>query len=96
MIQTAMTMIAACGLVMIASQSAQARPDTRSMTCNQLQSFIQKQGSVVMNTGDRTYGQFVHHRGFCGPSEVLAGLRVPVSGGSCPVKQCKERRNNKN
>ncbi len=34
--------------------TAQARPDTRSMSCAQAQAFIQQNGAVVMSTGPYT------------------------------------------
>ncbi|RWO18229.1 hypothetical protein, partial [Mesorhizobium sp.] len=38
---------------------AQARPDTRAMTCQQTQALIQSQGSAVLTTGPNTYALYV-------------------------------------
>ena len=91
--RTGIIITSVCGLLMVNLPPANARPDTRTMSCKQLQSFIEQRGSVVMNTSNTSYAQFVHHRGYCGPSEVLIGARAPVKGGgSCALKQCTERR----
>ncbi len=75
---------------------AEARPDTRSMTCNQLQAFIKKNGAVVMNTGPRTYNRFVYHRGFCLYSETVGTAWVDASDGECRLRECKPPRINRN
>ncbi len=74
----------------------QARPDTRSMTCKQLQSFVEKQGAVVMDTGPRTYKRFVHHRGFCSFQQLARTAWVKASDGECALRECRGRATGRN
>lgn len=86
---TAIPAIVLAGLFV--SAGVEARPDTRSMTCKQLQAFVKKHGAVVMNTGPRTYERFVYHRGFCLYSEIAATAWVDASDGECRLRECKDR-----
>ena len=47
------------------SAFAQARPDTRKMTCGEVQALIDRAGRVVITTGPRTYKMFVSDVGYC-------------------------------
>ena len=78
------------GLVITAG--AEARPDTRSMTCQQIQALIEDESVVVMDTGPRTYKRFVDHQGFCSVAEVVAKTWVDASDGQCQLKECRIRR----
>lgn len=49
---------------------AMARPDTRTMTCQQAQDFVRRSGAVVMSTGQHTYDRIVSNRGFCDADEI--------------------------
>ena len=81
---------------LMVTAGAQARPDTRSMSCQQLQNFVKDNGAVVMNTGPRTYNRFVHHRGFCLYSETVGTAWVDASDGDCRLRECKPPRINTN
>jgi hypothetical protein len=75
----------------IATGHAEARPDTRTMTCDQLRSFVKKQGAAVIDTGPHTYQRFVYHRGFCLYSEQLESAWVPaLDGAQCRLRICEE------
>jgi hypothetical protein len=81
---TAALMLAATGL-------AEARPDTRKMTCPQLQQMIQSQRAVVLTTGPNTYDRYVRQFGIeCDWPEVPMSAYVPTRDGSCPVYRCDE------
>ncbi|MDB5644645.1 hypothetical protein [Methylobacterium sp.] len=44
---------------------AQARPDTRAMTCAEASALVAQAGAIVMSTGPATYARFVRDGGFC-------------------------------
>lgn len=82
------TIVAAIVLSALLAPPAQARPDTRSMTCNQLLAFVERNGAVVMDTGPRTYKRFVYHRGFCQFAETVRTEWVRSSDGECRLRIC--------
>jgi hypothetical protein len=49
---------------------AMARPDTRTMTCQQAQDFVRRSGAVVMTTGQHTYERLVSNQGYCDFDEM--------------------------
>lgn len=55
----------ACLALLIMPSAAQNRPDTRQMTCEQVQSLINQNGAVVLTTGRYTYDRYVAHGGHC-------------------------------
>lgn len=78
---------------------AQSRQMTTAMACNQAQSLVATQGSVVLSTSATTYDRFVASGAYCGLGETpgpgwaptkdvarcLVGSRcVSVSRGSGP------------
>jgi hypothetical protein len=52
-------------LVLVLAVPAAARPDARTMSCEQARRMVRQQGAVVMTTGRYTYQRFVAHRGYC-------------------------------
>ena len=54
------------GFAFAPSAFAQARPDTRAMTCDQVQAMIRREGAVMMTTGPHTFNRFVSDHRFCG------------------------------
>ncbi|WMS41069.1 hypothetical protein RDV64_13355 [Acuticoccus sp. MNP-M23] len=48
-----------------ATAHAEGRPDTRKMTCQQVQALINREGQVVITTGARTYKMFVTDVSWC-------------------------------
>ena len=50
--------------------SAQGRPTTTSMSCNQAGRLVASQGAIVLGTGGPTYDRFVRDRSFCEPTEI--------------------------
>lgn len=66
--------------------SAEARPDTRDMTCRQAQQLVAQNGAVVMTTGPHTFRRFVHSYAFCQVQEQLAIEPAPTADTArCPV-----------
>ena len=57
--------VAVAFVTLTVTTHAQPRPDTRRMTCGEVNAFVQQRGAVVMTTGRFTYQRFVAHRGFC-------------------------------
>ena len=58
-------------LLALASPAQAQRPDTRSMTCQGVWTFVQSRGAVVMTTGRHTYDRIVSSRRYCFADEVL-------------------------
>ncbi|WP_108659380.1 hypothetical protein [Acuticoccus kandeliae] len=75
------------GAVVLAPQIADAaRPDTRRMTCRQVNALIQRNGAVVMTTGQYTFRRFVADRRFCDPWQWTKPEYAPTSDTpKCPV-----------
>ncbi len=66
--------------------SAGTRPDTRSMTCSQAQSFVQQSGAVVMTTGEFTYDRFVADLAYCDHGQRLKlNLAPTADAAECTV-----------
>ena len=78
---------AAIGLISIASGAlAQGRPVTTAMSCNQAQSLVATQGSVVLNTSATAYDRYVASGAYCGMGEVPAPGWAPTKDAPrCPV-----------
>lgn len=49
----------------LADAAAAQRPDTRRMTCAQVNRLVQQYGAVVMTTGPHTFQRFVANWGYC-------------------------------
>ena len=79
--------LAAAGLLALAAVAdAQQRPDTRRMTCGEVNAFVQRHGAVVMTTGRFTYERFVAHRGFCDRWQTVTPRTAPTRDAPrCPV-----------
>nr|WP_319385741.1 hypothetical protein [uncultured Roseibium sp.] len=94
--------VAAVGLTavtLMASVSvthAQARPDTRQLTCAQAQALVKQRGSVVMTTGPTTFDKFVATSNYCSPdAKMLRPKFAPTKDNKkCAVgNQCFRSRN---
>ncbi|WP_208986221.1 hypothetical protein [Labrenzia sp. OB1] len=83
---------AAAALALSAVQPAVAqsgRPDTRSMSCAQVQSLINQRGGVVLSTGQHTFDRYVANRNFCQHGEILKRDYVPTKDNNrCYVQRC--------
>lgn len=76
------------------TQPAEARPSTRSFTCQGVQEYVQRHGAVVMNTKNpRTYRRFVANRSYCSSFEITETRTVPTKSGGCYLRICWEKLN---
>ncbi|MBX3530897.1 MAG: hypothetical protein KF849_09840 [Rhizobiaceae bacterium] len=84
------TLAVAAALAMAATATLAAnRPDTRSMSCERVQSLIRDRGAVVMTTGRHTYERFVARDSACYRPEIAWQTTVRAKDtGACPVYHC--------
>ncbi|KQU83419.1 hypothetical protein ASD99_17330 [Mesorhizobium sp. Root695] len=88
-IRRIVTMTAA--ILLAATSLAEARPDTRTMSCEQLQQLIQSRRAVVLTTGPNTYDRYVRQFGNeCDWPDVPMSAYVPTRDGRCPLYRCDE------
>jgi hypothetical protein len=83
--------LAAAAAIAVAATAALAagRPDTRAMSCYQVQDFIRDRGAVVMTTGQHTYDRFVSRDSACLRPDVAWQTTVRTrDAGDCPVYHC--------
>ncbi len=52
--------------------SAQRRPDTLTMTCQQVGALVRAQGAIVLGTGPHVFDRYVADGRFCSLNEVAA------------------------
>ena len=79
----------AAAIVVSATGSALARPDTRSMTCAQTQNLIVRSGAVVLTTGRHTYDRYVASARYCSFPNVPTLTTVQTKDTrQCPVYNC--------
>ena len=84
-------MFCSAAIVIAATNFADARPDTRKMTCEQTQALIQSQHAAVLSTGPNTYDRYVRQFGNeCDWPEVPMSAYIPARDGHCPVYRCEE------
>jgi len=76
--------IVALALVILATP-ALARPDTRSMSCDQARELVYSQGAIVLDTGPHTYRRFVANAGFCRLGEYAYETWAPTNDGRCQL-----------
>lgn len=83
--------LAATAVLLAATGLAEARPDSRSMTCEQIHALIQQRRAVVLTTGPNTYDRYVRQFGVeCDWPEIPMSAYVPARDGHCPVFRCDE------
>jgi hypothetical protein len=80
--------LAVAAFLTFAATQAEARPDTRAMTCDQVVSLIERDGAVVLTTGQLTYDRFVAGPGACSVGEAIRAVTVPTRDGPCRVLRC--------
>ncbi|WP_254170632.1 hypothetical protein [Roseibium polysiphoniae] len=92
--------VAIMGVLPLASEVyAQARPDTRTMTCAQAQALVTQRGEVVMTTGPNTFERFIADARFCySRTPLTAPAFAPTKDNQkCDVgKRCRQQRNYRN
>ncbi len=57
---------------------AQARPDTRRMSCDQATDLVEDSGAIVMTTGRHTYERIVRNRNYCDHDENIRQVYAPT------------------
>lgn len=86
-----MSMTIAISLAIATGAIAQGRPDSRTMSCAQVQDMIVQNGAVVLTTGQFTYDRYVATRQFCSHPYVPVLASVPTQDrAQCPVYRCGE------
>lgn len=81
----------AAAIMLAATGLANARPDTRTMSCAHVRQLIQSHRAVVLTTGPNTYDRYVRQFGNeCDWPEVPMSAYVPTLDGHCPVYRCEE------
>lgn len=64
--------------VAMAAAPAAARPDSRTMTCEQARALVRARGAVVLGTGRYTYERVVDHAGYCDRGETAELFIAPT------------------
>ena len=84
------TLGAAAAAAMLAATSvAIARPDARTMSCEQARALLRQSGAVVLTTGQHTYDRYVSGYNYC--SWPMAPTQTWISTADtnqCPVYNC--------
>ncbi|TGQ08691.1 MULTISPECIES: hypothetical protein [unclassified Mesorhizobium] len=89
---TLLTALTTAAILLAATGLSEARPDTRTMSCQQLQQLVQSKRSVVLTTGPNTYERYVRQFGNeCDWPQVPMSAYVPTRDGRCPIYKCDER-----
>ncbi|TGR64118.1 hypothetical protein EN866_41085 [Mesorhizobium sp. M2D.F.Ca.ET.223.01.1.1] len=88
---TLLTALTTAAILLAATGLSEARPDTRTMNCQQLQQLVQSKRAVVLSTGPNTYDRYVRQFGNeCDWPQVPMSAYVPTRDGRCPVYKCDE------
>ncbi|MEO4000057.1 hypothetical protein [Mesorhizobium sp. CAU 1732] len=75
--------------VSLSATAAMARPDTRTMSCDEVRSLIIQNGAIVLTTGQHTFDRFVAARPFCDYPNIPTRMSVPTTDtNSCIVYNC--------
>ena len=73
--------------------SAQAMPNSLTMSCAQARALVQREGAVVIGTGPNLYDRFVTDAGFCASKRSQPAWIATRDEPECLVGQlCRERR----
>ena len=89
----AAVVIAAFNIV-VAVYSAEARPSTKSYTCNGVKNLVRQRGAIVMNhKASHLYQRFVYSFRYCRrPYNTTKRFKVPTKTGACYLRVCHEQR----
>jgi hypothetical protein len=87
---TTIKRLAIVTIAVVAAAPAFARPNSRSMTCEQTQRLIDRNGAIVLSTGSGTYDRFVATPEACSIGERAAETAIRTRDGECPVFHCKQ------
>ncbi len=82
---------AALAFALLSTTGADARPSTKSYSCQGVKQLISQRGAVVMDTKNRSvYRRFVSSRRQCQLTEKTERFTVPTSTGRCRLLVCKD------
>jgi hypothetical protein len=78
---------AICTIAIVAALvfPANARPDPRSMTCQQAQALVTRSGKIVMTTGANTFAEIVASSGMCRVSSARAQIVTTRDNPRCQI-----------
>lgn len=76
---SALAAAAVAASLLASAGPAHARPDTRTMSCEQARDFIRQNGAVVMTTGQYTYDRIVANFSHCYRDEEAAIKLAPTA-----------------
>ena len=82
MAKSANVKIAIFAAVVASASFAQARPDTRRMTCDQARALVKSEKEIVMTTGANTYDKFVEGVYYCEDNEQANPVWAPTRDSS--------------
>lgn len=89
LIRTSLTAGIATLAILATASASLARPDARTMTCQQTQSLIDRQGAITISTGQHTYERIVAYDGYCYHPEVRRITYISTRDtNECPVYHC--------
>lgn len=60
------------GILAVQPAAAQRRPDTLTMTCQQVGQLVQSRGAIILGTGPHIFDRYVADGRFCSINEVAA------------------------
>lgn len=66
--------------------AADARPDTRELSCSQAQALVNERGGITLSTGRFTYDRFVSSRRFC---TLIQTRATPVFVPTADTRHCR-------
>ncbi|TCT03315.1 hypothetical protein [Aquabacter spiritensis] len=75
----------ALGLFGPPAAAQQGMPNSRTMSCKQVQDLMTRAGAVLLATGPTTFDRYVRDSGFCSVEEVVKPQWVPTRDGLCYV-----------
>lgn len=85
--------VAASSFVFAAPISAEARPDTRTLSCAQAKALVDREGAITLSTGDVTYQRFVAGSSQCRPLGVARTAYAPTRDDrNCRLQTCRRPR----
>ena len=87
--------LSALAAMLAAMSTAEARPNTTTMSCGQAAATVARAGAIVLSTGELTYERFVAASTFCLGGEIAeAGMAPTADSPNCQVGYiCRQARN---
>ena len=71
---------------------AQARIDSRSVSCNDLQGRLKQSGALIVSSGPNIYDRYVFDGQFCSVTQIASPSFVATrDAASCLIYRCRDR-----